>query len=77
MPRTNGVSTPSGSRLTATTVNVSVSGAEVTTDASTWASPVYGMATKSLGRPASVKSDSAEKVTCDMPLASVAGQDGD
>ena len=55
----------------------SVSGAEVTTDASTWASPVYGMATKSLGRPASVKSDSAEKTTCDRPLASVAGHDGD
>ena len=77
VPRTIGVSTPSGSRLTATTANSSVSGAARTTDASTWASPVYGMATKSLGRPASVKSDAAENTTCDRPLASVAGHDGD
>src|SRR5919106_4728931 len=69
VPRTNDVSTSFGSRLTATTVNLSVSGSLVTTDPSTSAVPAKGMATKSSGRPASVKSDWAEKAHWDKPLA--------
>src|SRR5262245_51276686 len=77
VPRTNGVSTSFGSRLMATTVSVSVNGALVTTDPWTSAVPVYGMATKSAGRPASVKSVWGEKTHWDCPLASNCGHVGD
>ncbi len=58
-------------------VTSSVSGEDQVTLVSTSAVPVAGMAMKSLGRPARVKSAAAEYAHCESPLASNSGHGAD